>query len=298
MAMAETAAFLGFIAPGEFTIIFGGVLAGEGTLSIQLLIGIVWVVVRDRATRSASYLGRRLGRDFALKHGPKVRLTEERFNEGRGLLPTATAARRSSSGAGSACAPADAVHRRRVRHALPALPALRRARRRACGAPTFCLLGLHLLAELRAGRQHRRPGRARASRSCSALFVGGYQAFKRLRHPEQRAGASRAWLERQARAAAAAPAGAGWCAALGVVLRPFWRYVLRPLWRAVAPPLRFLIGAPHAGRARHRADDAAGDRGVSASTWSAADRPARDRRAAARRQHGARHRARHRDRRC
>ena len=48
MAMAETAAFLGFIAPGEFTIILGGVLAGEGTLSIQLLIGIVWVVVRDR----------------------------------------------------------------------------------------------------------------------------------------------------------------------------------------------------------------------------------------------------------
>ena len=43
MAMAETAAFLGFVAPGEFTIIFGGVLAGEGTLSIQLLIGITWV---------------------------------------------------------------------------------------------------------------------------------------------------------------------------------------------------------------------------------------------------------------
>ena len=42
MAMAETAAFLGFVAPGEFTIILGGVLAGEGTLSIQLLIGIAW----------------------------------------------------------------------------------------------------------------------------------------------------------------------------------------------------------------------------------------------------------------
>src|SRR5215212_3614866 len=42
MAMAETAAFVGFVAPGEFTIIFGGVLAGEGTLNVVLLIGIVW----------------------------------------------------------------------------------------------------------------------------------------------------------------------------------------------------------------------------------------------------------------
>ena len=78
MAMAETAAFLGFVAPGEFTIIFGGVLAGEGTLSIQLLIGIAWAscVIGDSI---GFYLGHRLGRRFALDHGPKVRLTEERF---------------------------------------------------------------------------------------------------------------------------------------------------------------------------------------------------------------------------
>ena len=78
MAMAETAAFIGFIAPGEFTIILGGVLAGQGTLSIQLLIGIAWVscVIGDGI---GFYLGRRLGREFALKHGPKVRLTQERF---------------------------------------------------------------------------------------------------------------------------------------------------------------------------------------------------------------------------
>jgi undecaprenyl-diphosphatase len=78
MAMAETAAFVGFVAPGEFTIIFGGVLAGEGTLSIQLLIGIAWAscVAGDAI---GFFLGRRLGRRFALDHGPKVRLTEERF---------------------------------------------------------------------------------------------------------------------------------------------------------------------------------------------------------------------------
>ena len=80
MAMAETAAFLGFIAPGEFTIIFGGVLAGEGTLSIQLLIGITWVscVIGDSI---GFVLGRRLGRDFVLRHGPRVRITAERFRK-------------------------------------------------------------------------------------------------------------------------------------------------------------------------------------------------------------------------
>ena len=74
MATAETAAFLGFIAPGEFTIILGGVLAGEGTLSIWLLIGIVWtsIVIGDSIGFT---LGRRLGRDFAVRHGHRVRLT-------------------------------------------------------------------------------------------------------------------------------------------------------------------------------------------------------------------------------
>ena len=68
LALAETAAFLGFIAPGEFAIIFGGVLAGEGTLSIELLIGIVWAsaVAGDAI---GFQLGRRFGRNFAVKYG-------------------------------------------------------------------------------------------------------------------------------------------------------------------------------------------------------------------------------------
>jgi membrane protein DedA with SNARE-associated domain len=78
LAIAETAAFLGFIAPGEFAIIFGGVLAGEGTLSIELLIGIVWAsaVLGDGI---GFYLGHRFGRGFAVKYGPRVRLTEDRL---------------------------------------------------------------------------------------------------------------------------------------------------------------------------------------------------------------------------
>ena len=94
------------------------------------------------------------------------------------------------------------------------------------------------------------------------LFIGGYQAIKRLRHPEQRAGLRA--LARAAGAAARCCARWRWVgrAAWTAVLRPVWRYVLRPLWLLIAPPLRFLVGAPHPGRARHRADHAPDDRGV------------------------------------
>ena len=78
LALAETAAFLGFIAPGEFAVILGGVLAGEGELSIELLIGIVWACAV--AGDSIGYMiGHRFGRGFALKYGPRVRLTEDRL---------------------------------------------------------------------------------------------------------------------------------------------------------------------------------------------------------------------------
>src|SRR4030095_15246340 len=80
MATAETAAFLGFIAPGEFTIILGGVLAGEGTLSIWVLLGVVWasMVVGDSI---GFFLGRRLGRGFAERHGHRVRLSADRLRK-------------------------------------------------------------------------------------------------------------------------------------------------------------------------------------------------------------------------
>jgi undecaprenyl-diphosphatase len=78
MAMAETAAFLGFIAPGEFSIILGGVLAGEGTLSIGLLIGIVWAAIVT-GDSIGFLLGRKLGRGFAERYGPRIRLTSERL---------------------------------------------------------------------------------------------------------------------------------------------------------------------------------------------------------------------------
>jgi undecaprenyl-diphosphatase len=79
MAFLETGAFVGFVAPGEFTVILGGVIAGEGTISILPLIGIVWICAI--AGDSLSFLiGQRVGREFLLKHGPRIRITEERFH--------------------------------------------------------------------------------------------------------------------------------------------------------------------------------------------------------------------------
>jgi undecaprenyl-diphosphatase len=79
MAFFETGAFVGLIAPGETFLIFGGVVAGQGTISLVALIAIVWTcaVMGDLAS---FYAGRRLGRTFLVRHGPKVSITEERLH--------------------------------------------------------------------------------------------------------------------------------------------------------------------------------------------------------------------------
>ena len=48
LAFLETGAFLGFIAPGETAVIVGGLVAGQGEISLLALIAIVWVVLRRR----------------------------------------------------------------------------------------------------------------------------------------------------------------------------------------------------------------------------------------------------------
>jgi undecaprenyl-diphosphatase len=77
-AFLETGAFVGLVLPGETVVILGGAVAGQGETSVVLTIGIVWVC--SFSGDSVSFLlGRRLGREFILRHGPKVRITEERF---------------------------------------------------------------------------------------------------------------------------------------------------------------------------------------------------------------------------
>ena len=90
-AFLETGAFLGFVAPGETMVLFGGVLAGAGTISLEPLIVVVWAsaFLGDMA---AYAIGRRYGRDFLLRHGARVKIGEaqiafvEQFFERRGSM--------------------------------------------------------------------------------------------------------------------------------------------------------------------------------------------------------------------
>src|SRR3954469_23527471 len=78
LAFLETGAFVGLVAPGESAILVGGVVAGQGQISIYVLIGLVWACAV--AGDLTSYvLGRRRGRSFLERHGPRVKITEERL---------------------------------------------------------------------------------------------------------------------------------------------------------------------------------------------------------------------------
>jgi membrane protein DedA with SNARE-associated domain/membrane-associated phospholipid phosphatase len=237
MAMAETAAFIGFIAPGEFAVIFGGVLAGEGTLSIELLIGIVWasVIAGDAI---GFMIGRRFGRSFAVRHGPKIRLTEERLAKvesyferhggktifiGRwiGLVRPLMPFTAGASGM-------------TYRHFLPydVLGA-------GTWGATFCLLGFIFWRSF--DRIANVAGRSTLGFAIAlVLFVGIYQSVKRLRHAEERRRLA-AWFERQGDRPALRPLALVTRALWRALMRPLWRLVLRPVWLVVAPPVRFLV---------------------------------------------------------
>jgi membrane protein DedA with SNARE-associated domain len=78
IAFLETGAFVGLIAPGETTVIAAGVIAGQGEIHLLPLIGLVWLASTLGDTTSY-FIGRRLGRGFILKHGPRFKITEDRL---------------------------------------------------------------------------------------------------------------------------------------------------------------------------------------------------------------------------
>ena len=80
LAFLETGAFVGLVAPGEFTVILGGAVAGQGEASVWLMIAITWFAAFAGDSVSF-YLGARLGRDFLIRHGPKFRITEARLTQ-------------------------------------------------------------------------------------------------------------------------------------------------------------------------------------------------------------------------
>jgi membrane protein DedA with SNARE-associated domain/membrane-associated phospholipid phosphatase len=78
LAFLETGAFVGLIAPGEFTILVGGVVAGQGRIDVIALIALVWACA-VAGDLTSYFLGRRLGRGFMERHGPKVKITPARL---------------------------------------------------------------------------------------------------------------------------------------------------------------------------------------------------------------------------
>lgn len=69
---------LGLPLPFEVGVVLSGAVAGEGEISFLPLVAVVWVSAA--AGESLNFwLGRRFGRPFALRHGPRVRLTARRL---------------------------------------------------------------------------------------------------------------------------------------------------------------------------------------------------------------------------
>jgi membrane protein DedA with SNARE-associated domain/membrane-associated phospholipid phosphatase len=79
-AFAETGAFVGLVVPGETVMLLGGAVAGQGAIDIYLLIAVAWFAAWLGDTTSF-FLGRRLGRNFVLDHGPRVGISHERFEK-------------------------------------------------------------------------------------------------------------------------------------------------------------------------------------------------------------------------
>lgn len=79
-AFAETGAFVGLVVPGETVMLLGGAVAGQGPIDIYLLIAIAWFAAWLGDTTSF-FLGRRLGREFVIRHGPRFGISHERFEK-------------------------------------------------------------------------------------------------------------------------------------------------------------------------------------------------------------------------
>ena len=219
-AFLETGAFVGLVAPGETIVIVGGVIAGQGEIELLPLIGLVWFscVLGDTAS---FLLGRRLGRGFIVRHGPKVKIDEERLRKvesyfdrhggktiliGRfiGLVRALSPFVAGASGL-------------RFGRFIPFSVI-------GCGlwSSLFSVLGYLFYRSF--DRVTAIAGRATLAFGITvALIAGGVYVYRRMRQKEQRQLIA-AWARRQA----ARPA-----------LRPVV-VVLSPVGRLLAPPLRFV----------------------------------------------------------
>ena len=228
MAFLETGAFVGLIAPGEFTVIVGGVVAGQGEIDLIPLLGLVWFCCIAGDTTSF-FIGRRLGRSFLERHGPRVKITHERLEQVDGYFDRhggKTILIGRFVGLVRAIAPFIA--------GSSGMPYARFIPYSVIGtglwATTFTLLGYFFWQSF--DRVAEIAGRATlAFGVLIAIGAGAVYAYRRLRTPEDRRRFA-AWLDRQSRRPALRP--------LAAVARPVWRGVLRPVGHFLGPRIRFL----------------------------------------------------------
>jgi membrane protein DedA with SNARE-associated domain/membrane-associated phospholipid phosphatase len=79
-AFAETGAFIGLVAPGETVMLLGGAVAGQGAIDLYVTIALAWTMACAGDVTSF-FLGRRLGREFLLKHGPRFGFGHARLEQ-------------------------------------------------------------------------------------------------------------------------------------------------------------------------------------------------------------------------
>jgi membrane-associated protein len=78
LAFLETGAFVGLIAPGETAVVLGGVVAAHGEVKLALMLLLVWLAAAGGDLASYA-LGRRLGRPFLVRRGPRLGVTADRL---------------------------------------------------------------------------------------------------------------------------------------------------------------------------------------------------------------------------
>ena len=228
MAFFETGAFVGLIAPGETFLHLRRRRRRPGQDRVVALIAIVWTCA-VAGDLTSFYLGRRLGRGFLVSHGPRCQDHRGAPRAGRGVLRPP---RRQGDPARPLRRPRPRGHPvpgRLVGHAVAALPALRRHRRRPVGR-RCCSSSATSSGRASTGRSHYAEQGALALGSRSSSSSAVVWLVRRLRERgAPRRGRAR-WIERQLERPALRP--------LAAVLRPVGalaRGPLRFVWHRITP---------------------------------------------------------------
>jgi len=222
MAFLETGAFVGLVAPGETVVIAGGVIAGQGEISLLPLIALVWLCAVLGDTTSF-YVGRRLGRGFLERHGPRFKITAERLDQVDGYFDKhggKTILIGRFIGLVRAIAPFIAgssglPYRRFVPYSIVGT---------GLWATTFCVLGYIFWRSF--DKVASIAGQAIFGFGATVAVIVGIVVTYRRR------AAIRAWLLAHQRHPLLRP--------LFAVGRPIHRRMIRPVWSALMPKVRFL----------------------------------------------------------